>query len=113
MSKRIGVFVCHCGKNIAATVDVEEVTRVASKSAEVVHSEDYVYMCADPGQKLIETAIREKNWRASLLHVVHQHYMKKRSERQVNEVDSININVKLPIFGKNVLGFIQIRKKLL
>jgi len=60
MSKRIGVFVCHCGHNIAGTVDVKEVTRVAGKCPGVVHSEDYVYMCSDPGQKLIETTIREK-----------------------------------------------------
>ncbi len=85
MSKRIGVFVCHCGKNIAATVDVEEVTRVASKSAEVVHSEDYVYMCADPGQKLIETAIREKKLEGIVVAccspTLHEETFRKASER--------------------------------
>ncbi|MFO7981319.1 MAG: CoB--CoM heterodisulfide reductase iron-sulfur subunit A family protein [Candidatus Aminicenantes bacterium] len=59
MKKRTGVFVCHCGINIAGTVDVKNVAKELSKYEGVVHSEDYVYMCSDPGQKLIENAIKE------------------------------------------------------
>ncbi|MFW6140663.1 MAG: 4Fe-4S binding protein [Acidobacteriota bacterium] len=59
MKKRTGVFVCHCGINIAGTVDVKSVAKELSKYEGVVHSEDYVYMCSDPGQKLIENAIKE------------------------------------------------------
>jgi heterodisulfide reductase subunit A2 len=59
MKKRTGVFVCHCGINIAGTVDVKDVAKGLSKYEGVVHSEDYVYMCSDPGQKLIENAIKE------------------------------------------------------
>ncbi|MCX7968337.1 MAG: CoB--CoM heterodisulfide reductase iron-sulfur subunit A family protein [Armatimonadetes bacterium] len=58
---RIGVFVCHCGENIARTVDVEKVAEFAAKLPGVVHSVHYVYMCSEPGQKLIRDAIAEKN----------------------------------------------------
>jgi heterodisulfide reductase subunit A len=58
--KRTGVFVCHCGINIAGTVDVQKVAEELAKHPGVVHAEDYVYMCSDPGQNLIEQAIKEK-----------------------------------------------------
>lgn len=61
MKKRTGVFVCHCGINIAGTVDVKKVAEELSKTDDVVHAEDYVYMCSDPGQKCIEEAIKEHN----------------------------------------------------
>ena len=57
---RIGVFVCHCGRNIAGTVDVKKVVEVISKHPDVVHAEDYVYMCSDVGQKLVRERIKEK-----------------------------------------------------
>jgi heterodisulfide reductase subunit A len=58
---RIGVFVCWCGSNIAATVDVRTVAEAASHFPGVVHSVEHKYMCSDPGQKLIAEAIKEKN----------------------------------------------------
>lgn len=58
--KRTGVFICHCGINIAGTVDVKKVAEELSKHAGVAHSEEYVYMCSDPGQNLIINAIKEK-----------------------------------------------------
>jgi len=61
MKKRTGVFVCHCGINIAGTVDVEKVANNLAKHPGVDHSEDYVYMCSDPGQNKIIEAIKEKN----------------------------------------------------
>jgi heterodisulfide reductase subunit A len=57
--KRIGIFVCHCGTNIAGTVDVERVVEEVRKFPEVVYAMDYQYMCSDPGQKLIRDHIRE------------------------------------------------------
>ena len=48
--QRIGVFVCHCGSNIAATVDVEKVAQMALMEPGVVHAEDYQYMCSEVGQ---------------------------------------------------------------
>ncbi|MEE8392813.1 MAG: CoB--CoM heterodisulfide reductase iron-sulfur subunit A family protein, partial [Rhodospirillales bacterium] len=59
MAKRTGVFVCHCGKNIAATVDVKKVKDEMAKDEGVVFSEDYVYMCSDPGQSAVIEAIKE------------------------------------------------------
>ncbi|MGA1819990.1 MAG: 4Fe-4S binding protein [Thermoplasmatota archaeon] len=56
---RVGVFVCHCGVNIASKVDVEEVAEYASKLPGVAMSTEYKYMCSDPGAKLIKDAIRE------------------------------------------------------
>ena len=58
--QRIGVFVCHCGSNIAATVDVEKVAQMALLEQGVVHAEDYPYMCSEAGQLRIANAIREK-----------------------------------------------------
>lgn len=57
---RTGVFICHCGINIAGTVDVKKVAKELAEHEGVVHSEDYVYMCSDPGQNLIINAIKEK-----------------------------------------------------
>ena len=59
--KRTGVFVCHCGINIAGTVDVKKLTEELSSYEGISHAEDYVYMCSDPGQKKIMDAIKEKN----------------------------------------------------
>jgi heterodisulfide reductase subunit A2 len=59
MSK-IGVFVCHCGENISATVDCARVAETAGNYDGVAFSVDYKYMCSDPGQNLIKNAIKEK-----------------------------------------------------
>ncbi|MDR0546058.1 MAG: CoB--CoM heterodisulfide reductase iron-sulfur subunit A family protein, partial [Dysgonamonadaceae bacterium] len=58
---RIGVFICHCGENIGATVDCPSVAQDAAKLPGVVFSTDYKYMCSDPGQTKIKDAIREHN----------------------------------------------------
>jgi len=57
--KRTGVFVCHCGNNIAATVDVARVAKEMSAEETVVYSQDYVYMCSDPGQNAVIQAIKD------------------------------------------------------
>ena len=56
---RIGVYVCHCGSNIAGTIDVHAVAEHASKLAGVVVSREYKYMCSDPGQELIKNDIKD------------------------------------------------------
>jgi heterodisulfide reductase subunit A len=58
---RIGVFICHCGENIAGTVDVDAVTQATARLPGVAHAEHYSYMCSDPGQKLLIEAIKEKH----------------------------------------------------
>lgn len=57
--KRVGVFICHCGTNIAAVVDVKKVAETARSFPDVVYATDYQYMCSDPGQELIRKAIKE------------------------------------------------------
>jgi heterodisulfide reductase subunit A len=56
---RIGVFVCHCGENISATVDCAKVASTVAKLKDVTFAMDYKYMCSDPGQTLIKEAIKE------------------------------------------------------
>ena len=58
--QKIGVFVCHCGSNIAATVDVKKVVEMALLEPGVAHAEDYPYMCSEAGQSRIAAAIQEK-----------------------------------------------------
>ena len=57
--QRVGVFVCWCGSNIAATVDVEKVAEVLGKEPGVVLSTHYQYMCSQAGQEMIRNTIRE------------------------------------------------------
>ena len=59
--QRIGVFICWCGSNIAATVDVVKVAEVIKSEPGVVFSADYQYMCSENGQQLIKQAIKEHN----------------------------------------------------
>ncbi len=66
MSERIGFFICHCGINIAYRVRVEEVAAYAATFPGVIVSKDYLFMCSDPGQDLIEKEIKNLN----LTHVV-------------------------------------------
>lgn len=58
---RIGVFVCHCGHNIAGVVDVKRVAEEASSMPNVVFSTHEMFMCADSGQELIRQKIKEHN----------------------------------------------------
>ena len=63
ISPRIGVYVCHCGSNIAGKVDVEQaVAEFAATLPNVAVARDYKFMCSDPGQELIEQDIRERGW---------------------------------------------------
>lgn len=57
--QRIGVFVCHCGTNIAGSVDVKRVAETLGREPSVVYSVDYTYMCSEAGQNLIKDAIRD------------------------------------------------------
>ena len=59
--KRIGVFVCHCGTNIAGVINVKELVEYAKTLPHVAHAEDYTYMCSTPGQSMIKDRIKEFN----------------------------------------------------
>lgn len=56
---KIGVYVCHCGKNIGGTVRCEEVAQYASDLPGVALSKDSLYTCSEPGQEQIKADIRE------------------------------------------------------
>jgi heterodisulfide reductase subunit A len=58
---RTGFYICHCGHNIAGTIDVMAVAEYATKLPYVVVSRDYKYMCSEPGQELIQKDIKEFN----------------------------------------------------
>jgi heterodisulfide reductase subunit A len=60
MSEKVGVYVCHCGTNIAGKVAVEEVSEWAGEQPNVEISRDYKFMCSSLGQELIEDDIKEK-----------------------------------------------------
>jgi len=57
--ERVGVYICHCGTNIAGTVDVEAVADFASTLDRVAVARHYAYMCSDPGQDLIKDDIKD------------------------------------------------------
>jgi heterodisulfide reductase subunit A len=57
--KRVGVFVCHCGLNIAGNVNIKEVVEKAAKRQDVVFTVDHKYLCSEPGQTLIKDSIRQ------------------------------------------------------
>ena len=59
MNNKIGVFVCHCGINIASSVDIKELTEYAKTLDGVSVSKDYKYMCSDVGANLIKNSIKE------------------------------------------------------
>ena len=60
MSEKVGVYVCHCGTNIAKVVDVEEVSQWAGEQENVEIARDYKFMCSSLGQDLIIDDIKEK-----------------------------------------------------
>ena len=57
---RIGVFICHCGLNIAPRVNVEEAAEFAGGLENVVSAKEYKFMCSNPGQEMIINEVREK-----------------------------------------------------
>lgn len=60
VKKNIGLFVCHCGVNIAGVVDVVRVAKEMESYTDIAFSTDYMYMCSEPGQNMILETIRER-----------------------------------------------------
>ena len=60
MEPKIGVYICHCGTNIAGKVNIEELVKYASTLPYVTVAKDYKFMCSDPGQNLIVEDIKER-----------------------------------------------------
>lgn len=59
--KRVGVFICHCGLNIAGTVNIKDVVDRANKNPDVAFAVDHKYLCSEPGQALIKDSIKQHN----------------------------------------------------
>ncbi len=58
---RIGVFICHCGLNIAGVIDIDDLEKYAKTLPNVVYTKQNRYTCADPGQEEIRKAVKEHN----------------------------------------------------
>jgi len=56
---KVGIYICHCGVNIAATVDIEKVTAFACALPRVAVVRNYPYVCSDPGQDFIKKDIKQ------------------------------------------------------
>lgn len=82
---RIGCYVCHCGVNIAAIVDVKALAEYVASIPGVVISRTYKYMCSDPGQELIQQDIREHKLNriivASCSPLLHEHTFRRAVEK--------------------------------
>jgi heterodisulfide reductase subunit A len=59
MKRKIGVYICHCGSNIAGYLDVKKAAAYAATLPNVIVSREYQFMCSDPGQDMIKNDIRE------------------------------------------------------
>jgi len=59
MAPRIGVYICHCGSNIAGKVRTDDVVEYMKSLPQVVIAKDYKFMCSDPGQEIIQSDIKE------------------------------------------------------
>jgi heterodisulfide reductase subunit A len=83
-SVRIGFYVCHCGHNIAGTVDCAAVAQYVAGLPHVVVSREYKYMCSDPGQELIRQDVQEHGLNrivvASCSPLLHEHTFRKAVE---------------------------------
>ena len=82
---RIGFYVCNCGTNIAAMVDVQAVAKYVATLPSVVVSRDYKYMCSDPGQEMIVQDIIENRLNrivvAACSPLLHEHTFREATRR--------------------------------
>jgi heterodisulfide reductase subunit A len=58
---RVGVFICHCGTNIAGSMNIEAVQEYAKTIPNVGYVDNYKYMCSMPGQAVINKAIKDNH----------------------------------------------------
>ena len=58
---RVGVFICHCGSNIAGTVDVARAAAELRKVPGIAFATNYMYTCSEPGQEEIKQAIQREH----------------------------------------------------
>ena len=82
---RVGLFVCHCGENIGRTVDCAAVAEAMKDHPGVVFTEDYKYMCSDPGQALIKKAIEEQHLTGVVVAACSPHMHEKTFRRAASQ----------------------------
>jgi len=82
---RIGVFVCHCGENISRTVDCAAVAETLKDHPGVAFTEDYKYMCSDPGQQLVKKAIDDNNLTGVVIAACSPHMHEKTFRRAADQ----------------------------
>ena len=106
--QKIGVFVCHCGTNIAATVDVARVAEMLGREPGVVFATDYPYMCSQTGQQMIQDKIRE-------LGLTGVEFAKERAEeaarkiwREQFDVASARAVAALPVLSEYCLPLVKV-----
>lgn len=88
MSK-IGVFVCQCGNNIAATVDTAKVAEEAAKLPGVVHTENCRFLCSSPGQQLVQEIIKTNGLDKVVIAACSPH-MHEKTFRKASEAAGLN-----------------------
>jgi len=86
---RIGVYVCQCGNNIAATVDTKKVAEELSKLAGVVFTCDYKFMCSSPGQEMLKQTIKENKLDSIIVSACSPH-MHEKTFRKAGEAAGLN-----------------------
>jgi len=86
---RTGVFVCHCGTNIASTVDVKSVADEMSKLPGVVYTEDYKFMCSSPGQGKLRETIKKYNLDSVIVAACSPH-MHEKTFRNASDAAGLN-----------------------
>jgi heterodisulfide reductase subunit A-like polyferredoxin len=84
---KIGVYVCHCGHNIAGTVDVAKVAEYAGTLPDVAEAKHYMFMCSKPGVQLIKDDIKEKGINRTVVHHVQKTNMAKHLREQLKRWD--------------------------
>jgi heterodisulfide reductase subunit A2 len=85
MAEKIGVYVCHCGSNIAGKIDVKEVAEAAGGLENVEVAREYQFMCSTLGQELIQADIKEKGLTRVVVAACSPHLHEKTFRKAVSE----------------------------
>ncbi len=99
MSKRIGVFICHCGGNISDYVDVEAVREYVSQEEDVVLARTHMFVCSDAAQEEIAKAIQEDDLKALVIAScspkLHQETFRRLAQRAgLNPYTYVQVNIR-------------------
>ena len=85
MAEKVGVYVCHCGSNIAGKIDVAEVAEAAGGLENVEVAREYQFMCSTLGQELIQTDIKEKGLTRVVVAACSPHLHEKTFRKAVSD----------------------------